>query len=175
MNHVLLFCLGAQPSRTVPGSALGVSRVPAVIPSKSSSQLPGAAAWGGFSLLLLAAWGLTVACWDTLGRGCCVIWLLDSFWVDSRDFWGCAGTLWAKFAGPRTRAGAPLVSNRLWAECWDTGTRLGASPMGFATFKEKWEGVNCAAAHQNFYGYSDYLDIPESLWIFRMAKAHKAL
>lgn len=104
----------------------------------SSSELPGAAAWGGgFSLLLFAAWGLTGACWLALGRGCCAGWLVGGFWVDSAGFWDGAGTLWAKFAGHRTRAGAPLVSNRPWAALWDTGTRLGASPMGLGTFKEK--------------------------------------
>lgn len=144
VNHVLLFCLGHSqelPSRTVPSSAAALGSILSVTAAntcKSSSELPGPAAWGGFSLLLLAAWGLTGACWGSLGRSCCVVWLLDSFWVDSTGFWDCTGTRRAKFAGHRTRcAGAPLVSNRLWAECWDTGTRLGPSPMGLATFKEK--------------------------------------
>lgn len=44
------------------------------------------------------------------------------------------------------------MSEWLWVECCDMGTRLGASPMGLVTFKEKGECVNCAAVQQNLHG-----------------------
>lgn len=118
----------------------------------SSSELPGTGACWGFSLLLLGTWGPAVGWTGSFGRGCCVVWLLDSFWFDSEDFCDCTGTRWAKFEGHRTRCGwTPLFSGRLWAEFWGTGTRFGPSTTGFATFKKQELYISNRIVHYNLY------------------------